>query len=134
MKAQFLAAFKRAARQSPIHSEVITYAVAIEGGVALVDSEGRFVYREQTRAYGFIDLEAEAAFTVPESPYAGAVSITVQLAGTLDLRHMLKMGETLYAVEAVRGGDSVGLAVKVTARAVSDPHTLLDPIVSHDAP
>ena len=43
MKAQFLAAFKRAARQSPIHSEVIVYEVATEGGVALVDSAGRFI-------------------------------------------------------------------------------------------
>ena len=66
---------------------------------------------------------------MPESPYAGAVAITVQHAGTLDQRHMLKMGGILYAVEAVRGGDSVGLAVKVTARAVPDPHTLLEPIV-----
>jgi hypothetical protein len=129
MKAQFLAAFKRAARQSPLHSEVIIYEVATEGGVALVDSGGRFVYREQTRANGFVDLEAEAEFTVPESPYAGAVAITVQHAGTLDQRHMLKMGGILYAVEAVRGGDSVGLAVKVTARAVPDPHTLLEPVV-----
>lgn len=130
MKAQFLAAFKRAARQSPIHSEVIVYEVATEGGVALVDSAGRFIYREQTRAYGFVDLEAEAEFTVPESPYAGAVAITVQHAGTLDQRHMLKMGGILYAVEAVRGGDSVGLAVKVTARAVPDPHTLLEPVAN----
>lgn len=119
MRDQFLTAFKRAARQSPLHSEVIIYEVATEGGAALVDAGGRFIYRELARAYGFLDLEAEAEFTVPESPYAGAVAITVQHS-PIDLRHLIKLGETLYAVEAVKGGDGVGLAVKVAARAMTD--------------
>jgi len=130
MRDQFLAAFKRAARVSPLHSEVIIYQTATDGtGAALVDAGGRFIYREHATTYGYLDLEAEAEFTVPESPYAGAVSISVQYPGPIDLRHLIRLGGTLYAVEAVKGGDSVGLSVKVAARAMTDAadYTLLGP-------
>lgn len=134
MKEQFLAAFKRAARRSPIHTEVIIYEVAIKDGKAVVDSEGNFVYLERCTTFGYIDLEAEDQFTVPECPYVGAVAITVLHADALDLRHMLKMGETVYAIEAVRGGDAVGLAVKVTARAVAEPLKLRQTLAGFHAP
>lgn len=38
------------------------------GGVALVDSGTRFIYREPTRAFGFIDPGAEAEFTDAGKP------------------------------------------------------------------
>jgi hypothetical protein len=38
------------------------------GGVALADSGTRFIYRELARAYGFIDLGAEAEFTNAGKP------------------------------------------------------------------